>query len=333
MRLIQFLSASNERRVGIVEASKVFELNGTPTMRDLALRAIDAGQSLIECASAARTLIAHSYEQLLTELRVLTPLDHDDPGHCLVSGTGLTHWGSADARDRMHAKLENTGNEAPMSDSLRMFRWGVDGGKPALGLLGVQPEWFYKGDGDIVVAPGQALQRPWFAQDAGEEPEVVGLYVIGKDGVPYRLGFALGNDFSDHVTERQNYLYLAHSKLRVCSVGPELLTGPLPDQLEGMSRVVRDNKTLWERPFTSGETHMCHSVRNLEHHHFKYPAFRRPGDVHLHFLGAGTLSFVDGVETRDGDRFEIHMEAFGAPLINTVQSERQTPAQVAVEIL
>ena len=99
--------------------------------------------------------------------------------------------------------------------------------------MGAQPEWFYKGNGNIVVGCGQPIVAPDFALDFGEEPEVVGLYVIAPDGRPMRLGFAIGNEFSDHVTERQNYLYLAHSKLRQCAVGPELRTGALPAHLEG----------------------------------------------------------------------------------------------------
>jgi hypothetical protein len=31
---------------------------------------------------------------------------------------------------------------------------------------------------------------------------------------PRRVGFALGNEFSDHTLEKKNYLYLAHSKGR-----------------------------------------------------------------------------------------------------------------------
>lgn len=33
------------------------------------------------------------------------------------------------------------------TDSMRMFLLGLKGGKPADGEIGVQPEWFYKGDG------------------------------------------------------------------------------------------------------------------------------------------------------------------------------------------
>ena len=58
---------------------------------------------------------------------------------------------------------------------------------------------------------------------------------------------------------------------------------------------MRDGKTLWEKPFLTGEANMSHTLANLEHHHFKYALFRRPGDVHVHFFGTATLSFADGI--------------------------------------
>ena len=118
--------------------------------------------------------------------------------------------------------------------------------------------------------------------------------------------------------ERRNYLYLAHSKLRPASIGPELLIGDLPDHVEGTSRVYRGNRVIFEKPFLSGEANMSHSFANLEHHHFKYPLFRQPGDLHVHMFGTATLSFADGVQTRDGDIFEIEAEPFGLPLRNTL---------------
>ncbi len=92
-----------------------------------------------------------------------------------------------------------------------MFLMGVESGKPKPGETGVQPEWFYKGDGSVLVATGGELVSPAFAEDGGEEPELAGIYLIGPDGTPFRLGFCLANEFSDHVTEKQNYLWLAHS--------------------------------------------------------------------------------------------------------------------------
>ena len=198
-----------------------------------------------------------------------------------------------------------------------MFRMGVEGGKPAGGGFGVAPAWFYKGDGSIVRASGQPLEMPEFSLDGGEEPEIAGLYVIGADSQPWRIGYALGNEFSDHVTERQNYLYLAHSKLRACSFGPALLVSELPAHVQGHSRVIdADGKLRWEKAFVSGEQNMSHTIENLEHHHFKYALFRRPGDVHVHFFGTAILSFADGVRVLPGETFEIEADAFGPPLRN-----------------
>ena len=256
------------------------------------------------------------------------PLDHDDPAHLHLTGTGLTHLGSASTRDAMHQSAVET-----LTDSMKMFRMGLEGGKPDQGRIGAQPEWFYKGNGHAAVAPGAPLTSPGFALDAGEEPEIAGLYVIAPDGRPFRLGFALANEFSDHVTERGNYLWLAHSKLRVASFGPELRVGELPADVRGTSRLVRDGAVIWEKPFLSGEANMSHSLANLEHHHFKYDLFRRPGDVHVHFFGTATLSFADGITTRDGDSFQIECPDFGLPLVNPLTQRPADATPVAVAAL
>ena len=96
--------------------------------------------------------------------------------------------------------------------------------------------------------------------------------------------------------------------------------GDLPGHLSGMSRILRGDEVLWEKAFLSGEDNMCHSLENLEYHHFKYAQFLRPGDVHVHFFGTATLSVADNIQTRPGDRFEISMAEFGEPLINGLQA-------------
>ncbi|AZC16974.1 AraD1 family protein [Pseudomonas sp. CMR5c] len=316
MRLIQFENDAGQRQVGRVEGDRVHVLRNTASTRELALAAIDNECGLLQEAQARGSDSSLDYPRLLEQGRLLPPLDHPDPAHCLVSGTGLTHLGSAAARDKMHQQQAQ--GDAGITDTMRIFKWGLEGGKPLATEVGAQPEWFYKGDGSIVVRPGGDFPVPPFAEDAGEEPELTGLYVIGADGRPYRLGYALGNEFSDHVMERRNYLYLAHSKLRYCAYGPELRVGALPGHLAGTSRVLRDGKVLWEQEFLSGEDNMCHSLANLEYHHFKYAQFLRPGDVHVHYFGTATLSFADGIRPRPGDRFQISLEAFGAPLENGI---------------
>jgi hypothetical protein len=314
MRLVQYRDAQGNRAVAADTGDGHRRIRDADSVHALAWEAIVEERALAEMVAERRTAEPVDVAGLERAGRLLPPLDHPgDPAHMLVTGTGLSHLGSAEGRDKMHKDLAEA---TSLTDSMRMFKLGLEGGKPAPGQEGVQPEWFYKGDGATVAAPGQALESPSFALDGGEEPEIVGLYLIGPDTQPWRIGFALGNEFSDHVTEKQNYLYLAHSKLRMCSIGPEILLGDLPGNVRGTSRIRRDGVVVWEKPFLSGEGNMCHSIENLERHHFKYPAFRRPGDVHAHFFGTSTLSFSDGFRTQAGDEFEIEVAAFGRPLRN-----------------
>lgn len=325
MRLIQYRRQDGTRAVAVVgeDGDSASLVPGVESTYTLALTAIELRKSLRDAIVGFGDGETINYAAAIESDRVLTPIDHPDPSHCLVTGTGLSHLGSADARDQMHAKLESAGAEE-LTDSMRMFQMGLEGGKPGPGATGVQPEWFYKGDGTIVAAPEKELAMPAFALDGGEEPEIAGVYVIGSDGRPYRVGFVLGNEFSDHVMEQQNYLYLAHSKLRQCSIGPELMVGTLPSDVRGVSRLIRGDKTIWEKQFLSGEDNMSHAISNLEHHHFKYGLFRQQGDLHIHFFGTATLSFADGVKTEPGDIFEIQVAVFGRPLRNRlVQAEEE----------
>ena len=318
--LVQFRRDGARAIAGLDARGGARLLAGASTTREFASQAIAAGIGLAELADR------RAGDPLdLSGLSLLAPIDHSDPAHLTITGTGLTHLGSAEGRDRMHQAAA----AGQATDSMRMFLMGEDGGKPTDGKAGVQPEWFYKGDGSTLVAPGEALPMPAFALDGGEEPEIAGIYLVGADGAPLRLGFALGNEFSDHVTERGNYLWLAHSKLRPAALGPELLLGELPHDVRGVSRIRREGAVLWQKPFRTGESNMTHSIANLEHHHFKYARFRRPGDVHVHFFGTATASFADGIATRPGDLFEIEADAFGLPLRNPLARD---PDEGVIEV-
>ncbi len=329
IRLVQFIDDAGDRRVALSseDAGMLRLIAGYTRVYDLALAAIRAG---VPFAAFVQEHLSHEridYAQVVADHRLLPPLDHPDPARCVVSLTGLTHLGSATSRDEMHAPA----TAAAMTDTAKMFQLGLAGGKPSEGQIGAQPEWAYKGDGRCIVAPEHPLTQPAFADDGGEEAEIAGLYVIADDGTPWRVGFAIGNEFADHLLERQNYLYLAHSKLRACAFGPELLVGNLPESVSGTVRILRNGATVWSRPFETGEAHMCHSIANLEHHHFKYDLFRRPGDIHVHFFGANGVSFGDGFETEDGDVFEVDVPLFGQPLRNPLQiASNQHLVQVEV---
>ena len=306
IHLIQFRNSGNRACCALLDGNTARPNAEGDSTYDLATRAINSRRSLMDMISEVDWASPHP----VSSLTLLPPATHPDPAHLHGPGTGLTHLGSANARSAMHA----AGNQE--TDSMRMFRWGIEGGRPEGDVPGAEPEWFYKGNGHTLISPGAPIESPSFAMDAGEEPELAGVYLIGPCGTPFRLGFAISNEFSDHVLERRNYLLLAHSKLREYSIGPALRVGPAPDDIRGVSRILRKDAVIWSKPFLTGEANMSHSLANLEHHHFKYALFRQPGDVHVHMFGTATLSFADGIQCENGDVYEIEAEGFGPALRN-----------------
>jgi len=316
-RVVQ-IQRGSERRVALVEEPRLRLLAGVASLYDLAVGAATAGTSLAELVGQRAGKEDIDYDPVYqgrSEWRLLAPVGHpSEPARCLVSGTGLTHLGSAKNRAAMHGA-----SDADLTDSMRMFRLGVEGGRPAPGKVGAAPEWFYKGTGIILRAPNEPLDVPAYAEDGGEEAEIAGVYLIDPKGRPVRVGMALGNEFSDHKFERRNYLNLAGSKIRTCSIGPELVIDPAFASVSGRVSIERGGKILWEQPIESGEAEMCHSLANIEHHHFKFETHRRPGDLHVHYYGAHSLSFGAGIQLADGDVMSVSYTGFGRPLRNPLR--------------
>ena len=78
---------------------------------------------------------------------------------------------------------------------------------------------------------------------------------------------------------------------------------------------------------------MCHSLTNIEHHHFKFEWHRRPGDMHIHFYGADAFSFGAGVTLNEGDVMKVQFDGFGRALCNPLKVDAAADAVVAVQAL
>lgn len=326
-RLIQ-LEGPGGRRVGMVSGGTLVMLAETESVWALATAAIETGAHLADIVASRVSRERLDYDAVYagaSAWRILPAADHPrEASRCLVSGTGLTHLASAARRDAMHAAAAS-GQE---TDSMRMYRWGVEGGKPERDRIGTAPEWFYKGNGTVLRAHNEALLVPPFAEDGGEEPEIAGVYLIDGEGVPRRIGMTIGNEFSDHRHERRNYLYLAASKLRTCSIGPELVVDAAFEDVRGRVAIERAGEVVWSSGVETAEANMSHSLANLEHHHFKFPQHRQAGDVHIHFFGAGAFSFGSGIELADGDVMSIAFDGFGRALRNPVRIDRSVVSLV-----
>ena len=329
IRLVQIANGSS-RHVAVVEEPQLRCLNEVQSIYELAQRCIQNGRKLSDEIRTLASGTILNYDAVYgstSEWRLLAPIDVPGaPSKLTVSGTGLTHLGSAKDRQAMHAADAQKSEEAAetVTDSMRMFRWGVEGGRPKEGEIGIAPEWFYKGSGAVLRGPFEPLTVPAYAEDGGEEAEIAGIYIVGDDGVPYRIGMAIGNEFSDHQFEKRNYLNLAGSKLRACSMGPELVVDPVFHAIAGEVRIQRGSETVWSKAIETGEENMCHSLANMEHHHFKFVEHRQPGEVHVHFYGAHSLSFGSNVALEDGDWMEVRFDGFGRALRNPIRIEPKT---------
>ena len=330
MKLIQLSNSENSRIVGVLFENKIFNiteinknLSSTFEIINYSLSSDLSLENIITNLLEKAPALKYSYDEIMHSNKtdnlpkILVPIDHPDPYKLFISGTGLTHTGSVKSRDMMHNENELKKDQ---TDSAKMFQMGIEGGKPKEGNTGVAPEWFYKGNGTNLKGPNEELEIPDFSLDGGEEPEIIGCYIIDFQGNPVRIGFSLGNEFSDHETEQINYLYLAHSKMRNCSIGPELDTRLEFKDISISCEIDRDGSKIYESGILkSGEEYMSHSLDNMEYHHFKYDIHRRPGDIHLHFFGTSQLSY----STRDwkfnsGDEITISSPEFIGQLKNRV---------------
>ena len=331
MRLVQFTHPQHGRRVGIVEEPNIVLLTkATASTYQLFNEIINTSQAQLSVIHALKTTEMVSYDDVYQNkngFKMLPPMDCVDPMQCIVSGTGLTHKASAQNRQKMHDQADK------LTDSMKMYLMGEEGGKPSGNEIGVQPEWFYKGSGINIKGHNEPLTVPEFANDGGEEPEIAGVYLISAKGLPYRIGFTQGNEFSDHVMEKKNYLYLAPSKLRTCSIGPELVLDTEFNDIPGTVTIYRLQKVLWSKAIKTGEAAMSHSLSNLEYHHFKYEQHRIPGQLHIHYYGTGAFSFGENIVLQEGDEMSISFEKMGRPLVNPLHINKEKEKLLRVNML
>ena len=94
--------ADGTRRVVFRDGAAARIVEGAASSYALAQGAIAAGQSLAEAVRARGLGAEVDLAAALAEGRVLAPITHPDPAHLHLTGTGLTHLGSAATRDAMH---------------------------------------------------------------------------------------------------------------------------------------------------------------------------------------------------------------------------------------
>jgi hypothetical protein len=285
-RIVQINHNEYGRRIALVRENELHLLSTYRTAYHFVQAAFAIGAELRELLSTDLAGIVLDYDEvhgLRSGWQFLPSFDHpQDLSRCHVSGCANAHAGK-------------------------------EGARPAA------PPWFSKGNGANLRAHGEALTIPSFAISGAEEAELAGVWVNNADGEPIRIGLTTGNEFADPGLVKSDQRMLSHSKLRTCSIGPELVLDGAFQDVGGLVRIERAGKRIWSREIATGESHVQFRLDEVEHHLFKYPAHRVPGDAHIHFLGGSASSFGDGVVMEHGDHVVIEWDGFGRPLRNLIE--------------
>ena len=105
MHLVQIQSRT-ERRVAVVNEPNLVLLREVDSVYALAQRALSAGCPLSQLAGELATAQVVRYDEIYdgqSDWKLLPPIDcPGEPQRVLISGTGLTHLGSARDRQAMH---------------------------------------------------------------------------------------------------------------------------------------------------------------------------------------------------------------------------------------
>src|SRR5262245_33063311 len=116
-RLVQIRNGP-DRGVALVEDERLRLLADSTSVYEIAEDALTAGTTLAALVAERVTGKGLDYEAVYrgdSPWRLLPPIDHPvEPTRCLVSGTGLTHLGSARDRQAMHVTAP-----AQETDSMR----------------------------------------------------------------------------------------------------------------------------------------------------------------------------------------------------------------------
>jgi len=122
VRLVQLknqLKNNDARRVALVDEPHLRLLENCSSVYSLAQEAIASSVKLTALVKQRATKDLLEYESIYqgqSEWQLLPPMDHpDEPSRCLVSGTGLTHLGSARERQEIRE------NSAEEKEELALF--------------------------------------------------------------------------------------------------------------------------------------------------------------------------------------------------------------------
>lgn len=324
MNILQFCK-NNSNYVGIINGTIVNYIKKSISIYELAINSIKEELKLSDYIKKNFTFDELDYNEIANNYSFTLPMMPHDLNHCFVSGFGLTHFNSV-----LLKYDANRGGR--FADAQRVYLNGLDRGKPKDNEVGSRPGWFYKGNGHNLIKTGESLSVFNDSVHVGEEPELAFIYLIGKNKIPYRVGFCLGNELTDHGLEDDSAYYIAQSKFLSGAINSEICIGALPEKLLGTVEIFKNDEKKWSSDFCTGSSKMIHSLENLEYYYFRNNMNLNENDVHFLFLGVDRMSFSDGYTIEPDSEIVISSDTFKTKLVNTVR-QVQSPIKSSVKTL
>lgn len=286
MFLSQIRAEDGTLQVVAREGTEAFVICNCASTYDLARDCANRGVMLKQRIATLGLGAAVDVEGALAQGRVLAPIHHPDPTQMYLSGVAL--------------------NDTATDDNAGPFG----------------PDWIYKGDGRAIGAPGMALLVSDFAPDSGTGPSVAAVYIVSDSGTPFRIGFAMANDFSDRILTTQSHAAVVQGRLRPLALGPEMVLAALPEGINGSLRLTRDAGAITDIAISTGRDNLEAAIARLERDHFASDSLCQPGQLHIL-----VIALAQGITASAsiGDTTTLTLSGFGLPLCNPLHHAPRGP--------
>ena len=220
--------------------------------------------------------------------------------------------------------------QKPVTDSMRMFRVGPCGGRPDRRRNRHCAGMVLQGRRRRAAAlPLRRSLFPRTQKTAAKKRRSPAIYLIDSQ-TARRTASACARAMSSPTTNSSGAT-ISILQAQSFALQHRARTGRWPRlsaPSTGEVSIERDGSRSGEERSRPAKKTCAHSLANLEHHHFKFAGHRQPGNVHVHFFGAHSLSFGEGIELKDGDWMQVRFEGYRARSCATrssIEDKRAAP--------
>ncbi|PCI87435.1 MAG: hypothetical protein COB24_06125 [Hyphomicrobiales bacterium] len=174
-----------------------------------------------------------------------------------------------------------------------------------------------------IEAPSAIQQHVTGEQDMPTMPKIAAISVVAQDGNLLTIGYCMAYILSDARNLNHSFLPTLEFEDNVIALGPEILTGGLPQVMDGILSQVRNGKVIFNDNLGLNDVFSAFPALDS-----KYQT-SLAGDVFIQLFSPFKLFEMPHIRLQEGDFFELEIAQFGLPMENLWQILRQQKPSVA----